>query len=167
MRELKNFENAKYYLLGLDANDSSIVHFVTNRNWDLMLFSYSLISNDEQRDTAYQEVDMYDEWKKAVADWDTEDSYSDWSDNQDIYDFFDPRNYYEFPSEVYHKCENAWYLNDGEYPDYYGQKEITEENIDDILEDIDETDRDQETYDMLISELGLGNMTFIKTEPIR
>ena len=56
----------------------------------------------------------------------------------------------------------------------YGRKiaytdvlEITEENIDDILEDIDETDRDQETYDMLISELGLGNMTFIKTEPIR
>lgn len=167
MSDIKFFDNGKYYLLGLDADDCGMVHFVSNKNGDLMLYSYNLISEEEQRDAAYDSVDMYDEWKTAVANWDTEDWYSDWSDNQDIWEYFDQWSYYDFPSEVYHKCEEEGYLDSWQYPDYYTSKEITAENVNDVLEVISEDDRNQETYDNLIAEFWLNTMTFIQTEPIR
>lgn len=169
--KIENLYSGREYRLWESASESWHGFFIRkDDDWTLRLKEYQLVDEDTQREAAYDEVDLYEKWKEEVWNWDTEDWYDRWRDNVDIWDYFSASDYYDYSPDVYHEFSVRGYLNDWECPDYYNQREITEDNIEEILEWIrsdDEDYYDAELVDSLKSKYWLNKITFIQTLPIR
>ena len=167
--KLSELYEGRNYWLGEDKYDSWKVWFLRKEWNDLKLVEYRIVDEDEQREAAYDEVDLYEKRKEEVWNWDTEDGYDRWRDNVDIWDYFSCREFYDYPSDVESKLSDLGYLNNGECPSYENSYFLDEDNAETNLDTIrDEEDyRDTELYDDLRAKFHLNEITFIKTEPIR
>ena len=162
---LQDLEIGKRYWLW-ESSEESRHHFFLRKNedWTLELLEYTLIDTDTQNDDAWEQVDCYKCWKDAVYDWDTEDSFETFKDNMDVWDYTSCDDLYDCPDEVYSQLESQWFLNYGEYPDYYDKRDFDEGDILDLL---NEDECNQELLNAIKVEYKMNTMNFIQPMPIR
>lgn len=153
-----------YLWLGRGEEESRHQFFI-KKKWEdeYRIYEYSLVSQEDQDNDAWERVDLREKWISEVSNWDTEDSFNEWRDNVDIWDYINVSDMYDCPYTVEQQLDEQWFCRYWDYPDYYWDYELTS----DIFSRVSEEECNKEAMQELKKEFHLNEMTFIQTLPIR
>lgn len=159
----ESFERDKWYWVWICNNNYEHYFVKQNDDWEWRQCLAQVINYDEQRDKAWDNVDMKEEWIEAVRNWDTEESYDRWCDSVDVFDFWDPSEYYSSEDDIDEELDDEWYLESWDLVDSYEYGPFDENSLNYVKENECYTS----FYNWLQKESWKNQIEFLDCEDVR